>query len=246
MQKFKDQAEKFGAIFHQGEIDSVSKDSDGFFVELGDKVIHGKSLIIALGTEHKKLNIKGEKEFLGKGVSYCATCDAMFFKNKKVVVIGGANSAAKAALYLSDLAKEVSIVYRKTQMRCEPVSLKKIEKTPNIKIYYNSNPVEIIGDKKVRGLKISQEVNGKIGESLIETDGVFIEVGATPMTDVVKNINLDLCDGYIKTDKNMKTSVEGVFGAGDNTNNNFKQIVVSSGEGAVAAKSAYDYIKSLN
>lgn len=245
MVAFKKHAEKYGSVFIEGEVSVVKKDEVGFSVELEGKIIRAKSLIVALGTEHKQLDIKGEKEFLGKGVSYCATCDAMFFKNKKVVVVGGANSAAKAALYLSELAKEVSIVYRKTQMRCEPISLKKIDKSPNIKIYYNSTPLEIIGDKKVKALKIKQEVNGKDEEKLLEVDGVFIQVGATPMTDVVSDLGLEFCEGYIKTDKEMITSVKGIFAAGDNTNNTFKQVVVAAGEGAVAARSARDYLKSL-
>lgn len=245
MVAFKKHAEKYGAVFIEGEVSVVKKDATGFFVELEGKIIRAKSLIVALGTEHKQLDIKGEKEFLGKGVSYCATCDAMFFKNKKVVVVGGANSAAKAALYLSELAKEVSIVYRKTQMRCEPISLKKIETSSNIKMYYNATPLEIIGDKKVTGLKIKQEVNGKDEEKLLDVDGVFIQVGATPMTDVVSDLGLEFCDGYIKTDKEMVTSVKGIFAAGDDTNNTFKQVVVAAGEGAVAAKSARDYLKSI-
>lgn len=245
MVAFKKHAEKYGAVFIDGEVSVVKKDATGFFVELEGKIIRAKSLVVALGTEHKQLDIKGEKEFLGKGVSYCATCDAMFFKNKKVVVVGGANSAAKAALYLSELAKEVSIVYRKTQMRCEPISLKKIETSSNIKMYYNATPLEIIGDKKVTGLKIKQEVNGKDEEKLLDVDGVFIQVGATPMTDVVSDLGLEFCDGYIKTDKEMVTSVKGIFAAGDDTNNTFKQVVVAAGEGAVAAKSARDYLKSL-
>lgn len=239
MTKFKKQAEQFGAKFLQAEVDNVKKDKNGFVLEVNKQEIHGKAIIIALGTEHRKLDIPGEKEFLGKGVSYCATCDGNFFKNKTVTIIGGADSAAKAALYLSELAKQVYIIYRKNEMRCEPISLQKIKNKKNIEIYYNSNPTEIIGNKIVEKIKIKTDEN----ETTLNTDGVFIEIGATPASDVVHQINLKLEKDYIITDKDMKTNIQGVFAAGDNTNNKLKQIVTAAGEGAVAAKSAYDYLR---
>ena len=244
MNNFREQAEKFGAKFLSSEVDNVERDSNGFVFHINNKEVHSKSLIVALGSEHRKLNVPGEKEFLGKGVSYCATCDGMFFKNKTVAVIGGADSAAKAALYLSDLAKQVYIIYRREQMRCEPISLKKIENKANIKIYYNSEPKEIIGDKKVNKMIIEQSIPDKNTEKInLNVDGVFVEAGATPVVDIIHNLKLNLEKDYIVTDKDMKTSVKGVFAAGDNTNNKFKQIVVAAGEGAVAAKSAYDYLR---
>ena len=239
MEKFHKQAAKFNARFLLAEVKNVKKDQDGFVLELEDKEIHGKALIVALGTENKKLNIKGEKEFLGKGVSYCATCDGNFFKNKTVAVIGGADSAAKAAIYLADICKKVYIIYRREEMRCEPLSFENLKKRKNMEIIYHANPTEIIGDKIVKQLKIIQEDK----ERTLDVDGVFIEIGATAVVDIVEPLGLDVDCGYIKTDADAKTSIKGVFAAGDVSNNNLKQVITAAGEGAIAAKSAFDFLK---
>ena len=246
MKAVRSQAEKFGAKFLEEEVMTVEKGADGFVLNLDNKKIRGKSLIVALGTEHRQLNIPGEKEFLGKGVSYCATCDGNFFKGKTVAVIGGADSAAKAAIYLSNICKKVYIIYRKHEMRCEPIALSKICGTKNIEIHYFSNPVEILGEGVVTGLKIRKsEVGSRKSEDkeiFLDVDGVFIEVGATPAVEVVKNLGLKVEKNYIVTGRDAKTNVEGVFAAGDVTNNSLKQIVTAAGEGAIAAKMAHEFL----
>jgi thioredoxin reductase (NADPH) len=245
MNKFRDQVDSFGAEFLEVEIKSVEKKDDNFFVETYDGKIEAKSLIVALGTEHRQLDIPGEKKFLGKGVSYCATCDGNFFKGKDVAVIGGANAAAKAALYLSKICNKVYIVYRRHEMRCEPISLSKICGTENIEIHYYSNPVEIIGDSVVRDLKIITDWPDKDStEHVIPVSGVFIEAGATPAVKVIKKLGLEVEKDYIVVDRNMKTNVEGVFAAGDVTNGLFKQITTAAGEGAIAAKMAHEFLMS--
>ena len=253
MQKFRKQAEEFGARFIETEVADVEKDENGFIINIKqhskEKVIHGKTLIIALGTEHRKLSIENEKELLGKGVSYCATCDGMFFKNKTTAVVGGADSAAKAALYLSDIAKKVYIIYRKNEMRCEPISLQKINKKDNIEIFYHSTPTKLVKDEqgKLKSVKISQETDNSEKEISLEIDGLFIEIGAVPVIEIVKNLNIDVDKkGYIITDKDAKTSLKDAFAAGDATNNNLKQVVTASAEGAIAAKSAHEYLKINN
>jgi len=243
MVKFREQAASFGAEFLEAEVKTVKKDGDEFVLDIDGKKIKGKSLIVALGTEHRQLNIPGEKEFLGKGVSYCATCDGNFFKGKEVAVIGGADSAAKAALYLADICEKVHVVYRKHEMRCEPVSLSKICDTDNIEIHYNSNPVEVLGKGVVKGLKIkTEDPDEEVVEETLNVDGVFIEVGATPAVDVVKPLGLKFDKDYILTGKDTKTNVEGVFAAGDVTNNSLKQVVTAAGEGAIAAKGVHEFI----
>lgn len=248
MQKIKEQAKGFGVEFMQGEIHSVERLQKLFKITVGEKELFGKTIILALGTEHKKLDIKGEKEFLGKGVSYCATCDGNFFRNKNVVVVGGANSAASAALYLSTLAKKVYILYRKHEMRCEPISLNKLKEKGNVEIVYFAKPLEIRGENKVTNIKVLIEELDKPEKTIeLNVDGVFIEIGAKPVTDIIKNLGIELdCDGYLKTDKEMKTSAEGIFAAGDNTDNTLKQIVTAAGEGAVAAKTVQEYLKTKN
>ena len=243
MEKFKEQAGKFGAKFLEEEVSRVEKDENGFVLHLEGREIHGKALIIALGTEHKKLNIEGEKEFLGKGVSYCTTCDGMFFKNKTVAVIGGANSAAKAALYLSEIAKKVYIIYRKTEMRCEPISLKKIKDTKNIEVLYQAEPKKVLGDKTVKKMVINQKQEKGEKDIELNVDGIFIEIGASPVSEIVEPLDLKMDEnGYIITDKMSGTNVPGCFAAGDSSDGKLKQVVTAAGEGAIAAKAAKDFL----
>lgn len=242
MQNVIKQVKKFGVEFVQAEVSKVEKDKTGFFVEINGEIIHGRSLIVALGMEHKKLGVAGETEFLGKGVSYCATCDGMFFKNKVVAVIGGGDSASRSALYLSSIAKKVYLVHRGKEFRFAPLCLDRIKKMENIEIVLNSVVKEIKGDKKVSNLLLN-EVEGK-NKREIDLDGVFIEIGAVPALEVVKPLGLALDkNGFIIIDKNSRTNVEGVFSAGDVTDTSFKQLVVAAGEGAIAAKEASDYLR---
>ncbi len=239
MKKFNEQAKSFGAEFEMGNIDKIEKIEDEFCVTVGDKEFFGHSIISGLGLERRKLGIPGEKKLLGKGVSYCATCDGNFFRGKTVAVVGGSDSAAKAAIYLADICEKVYISYRKERMRCEPINLKKIEATKNIEIIYNSKPVEIVGDAKVTNLKLELQDE----EKSIKVDGVFIEVGSVPITKIFDGLGVKLENDYIKVDKEGRTSVEGFFAAGDGTNNPFKQVITATADGALAARTAYNYIK---
>lgn len=170
MNNFKEHSEKLGVEIVQTEIVSIEKKDNLFIIKDSSRNYIGKTIIITLGSEHKKLNIPGEEEFLGKGVSYCATCDGTFFRNKEVIVIGGANSAASAALYLSTMAKKVYISYRKEKMRCEPISLEKLNKRENVEFVYNSIPLEILGDSKTNKIKLSMINSDE--EKEIDIDGV--------------------------------------------------------------------------
>lgn len=247
MKNVREQAEKFGAHFLNGEIEKVSIRGVGvsgcrkFVIEVDGKDVFGKSLIVALGTEHRQLNIPGEKEFLGKGVSYCAICDGNFFRGKTVAVIGGADATAKAALYLSGICKKVYVVYRKHEMRCEPIVLSKIREMENIEIIYYSVPTSIEGSVGVEKLKIDGDEKG---ESVLDVDGVFIEAGALPVVEVVKDLGLDMEKDYIVCGKDGKTNVDGVFVAGDVGNNFMKQMITAAGEGAVAAKAAHEFCRN--
>ncbi len=244
MTKVNEQAKNAGIHFVEGEISAINKVGEDFSVEVGEHKIQAKATILALGMQNRKLGVKGEKELIGKGVSYCATCDGMFFKGKTVIVVGGSDSAAKAALYLSEIAKKVYVSYRKSEMRCEPISLKKLHSKENVEINYFTNPVEILGDKKVTGIILSQEEDSKKKEIKLDVDGIFIEIGAAPVIEVVNSLGVALNEnGFIKIDRNAKTNIEGVYAAGDNTDTSFKQLVVAAGEGAMAAKSAYDFLK---
>jgi len=240
MQKFWNQARKFGAEYLNSEVANLHKDKTGFIIELKNgKVVHSKTIIIALGTEKRKLNIPGEQEFLGKGVSYCATCDAAFFRNKVVSVIGGSNSAAKAAVILSKLAEKVYIIYRKDDLRCDNIDRKAIEANKNIEIICNSIPVEIKGDKFVKSLVLEEDSKKRE----LKVQGVFIEVGEIPVASITKKLGIKTDEeGYIHVDEEMKTNVSGIFAAGDTIKSKMKQVVIAASQGAIAAKSAREYL----
>lgn len=243
VKKFYEQVKKYEIDFIIEEVDSIEKRKSekdrGFIVKTKKQELECKSLIIATGTERKKLQIPGEVEFLGKGVSYCATCDSFFFKNKDVAVIGGSDCATTSALALSDISKKVYIIYRGEKLKCENINEERLNEKKNVEIFYNSFPLEILGKEKVEGVKIMSNKSKKD----IKIDGIFIEIGSTPLAEFAKNISLKMDEEkFIHVDENMKTSVEGIYAAGDVTNSKLKQVIVSSAQGAIAAKSAYEWL----
>ena len=239
---FQKHAKEYNVEFLVGEVENVKKTEKLFEVIVNDKKYLSKVVILANGTKHRELGIPGEKEFTGKGVSYCVTCDGAFFKNKNVIVIGGADSAAKGALYLSEICKKVTIIYRKSALRCEKVYFDRILKQKNIEIIYDANPIEFLGNDFINKIRI--KIKG--GEQLIDCDGVFVEIGTLPCDKLSDCLNVKV-DGnkYIEVDRNMQTNIPGVFAAGDITNGSLKQIVTASAEGAIAAYSAQEYLQRL-
>jgi len=218
------------------QVEGIKKEKEIFKL---NNEIEAKSVILALGMKRRQLNIPGEKEFLGKGVSYCATCDAAFFKDKTVGVIGGNDSAAVAADILSQHASKVSIIYRKAKIRAEPAWIEEMEKNPKIEIIPNTNITEIKGTQMVESVTFDSGKEFKL-------DGVFIEIGSVPSTALVTSLGVKADEkGYIIIDCAQKTNVEGVFAAGDITTgcNYMRQIVAAASEGAVAAQSIYVWLK---
>lgn len=239
MKDFYEHAKEYDIKFIMADVENVKKNGKTFIVKTKKEELESKALVVTTGTERRKLNIRGEKELLGKGVSHCVTCDAFFFKNKITAVIGGSDCAATSALALADISKKVYVFYRGEKLRCEEITSDKLDERKNVEIFYNSIPKEIVGENKVEGLLIEEK--GK--ERKIEVDGVFIEVGAIPMTKCLEDLKLKLdAEKNIVVSEEMKTSVEGVFAAGDVTHHKLKQVVVASGQGAIAAKSAYDFL----
>jgi thioredoxin reductase (NADPH) len=212
------------------------KKSKNFEVITNKEKYLSKKIILATGSEKRALGIEREKEFTGKGISYCATCDAVFYKNKIVGVIGGGNAALTAALLLSKFAKKVYIIYGRDKFfKAEPIWIEEIKKNERIQPIFNSTLTKLIGEKKLEGV----EVNRK---EILELDGIFIETGSDPRINIAKQLGIKLEENEIAVDKNQRTSLKGVFAAGDVTNNPLKQIVTACAEGAIAAKSAYDEI----
>ena len=244
--KFYEHAKSLGAKVIEEEVVEISKDNGVFTVKTNlNKTYQSKAILIALGTKHRKLNVPGEEEFLGKGVSYCAVCDGAFFKNKTVAVVGGSNSAAMAAEMLSEYTEKTYLIYRKEPMRCEPVILERLEKNPKIEIIYNTNVTKVTGDKKVELIEIDNKYNNS---DKIKLDGLFIEVGAVPFVDLAKELGVEIDkSGCIAIKASGATNVEGVYAAGDITNgsNGLRQIVTAVSEGAIAATSIYGYLKNV-
>ena len=205
--------------------------------DAGENEFFTKTIIFATGSSHRHLNVPGEEEFLGRGVAYCATCDGMFFIGRDVLMVGGGNSAAQEALYLNNLGCNVKLVHRRDELRCEH-HLQNALKENDIEVLWNSTIEEIKGDMAVDSVTLLR--NGK--EEDYKTDAVFVAIGDDPSNELAKELGVDLDEnGYIITDKNQATNVEGVFSAGDITGG-VKQWIVACGEGAVAAISAYNYI----
>ncbi|MHA1687310.1 MAG: NAD(P)/FAD-dependent oxidoreductase [Candidatus Heimdallarchaeaceae archaeon] len=240
--RMKDQAEKFGATIAFGEVSSVKRQEDGrFFIktDMGNYIV--KALILATGGRHRELDVPGEKEFIGKGVSYCATCDAAFFKEKVVIVAGSGDAAATGVLALSDVgAKKVYWASRSDYLKCEKVYIERARERDNIEILFLKQIAEIKGTNTV------EEVVFTDGTSL-EVDGVFVEIGSIPNTEIAVSLGCELESGLIKVNESMKTNVPGVFAAGDVTsmikNPLCRQITTSVGQGTVAAITASQYLQ---
>lgn len=234
-----DHVRSLGAEIKNFSVDQFEKKGEKIELLLSDgERISSNSLLLALGTKHRRLGVAGEKEFLGKGVSYCSTCDGFFYKSKIVAVVGGGDSATGAAVYLSNIAEKVYLIYRGEKLKAESFWVEGVENKSNIDVIYNANVTEINGNDKVE--KISLDINREI-----EIDGLFVEIGSLPNTETLKNLEVDLSDdGCIKVDQEGRTNVKGIWAAGDITtgSNNFRQIVTAAAEGAIAANSIYKYL----
>ena len=242
-QDFHNQAEAFGASFLSGSVSEIKKDGDIFTVFLaGGGLLKAPAVIAATGTKHRNLNVPGETEFAGRGVSYCATCDGPFFKNKKIFVVGGGDAACDEAQYLSRLSPHVILVHRRDRFRAQKAVAERVMQNQNIKTRFNTVVKEIKGEKKVSSVIL--ETNGFTVEE--PADAVFIFVGTVPRSSPVAGLTVQLDEeGYIVTDQKMATSVPGLFAAGDVRSGTFRQIIVAAGEGAVAAHNAAEYIEKL-
>lgn len=239
-QKFGHHVQKYGTKILPKRVRAINKINTEFEIELdGSEKIISRTILLATGTKRRELNIGGEDKFIGKGVSYCATCDGFFYKNKKVAVIGGSDSAAGAAIYLADIAEKVYLIYRKEKLRAEPYWVTLIEKNPKIEVIYNTNVVGISGGGKVEKIKLDNQEELKI-------DGLFIEAGSDPNIDFAGELAVEVDnDGYIKINSDASTNVPGVWAAGDITDGSdkFRQVITAAAEGAIAARSISKYLK---
>lgn len=239
-----DHATSFGAELISAKVTDVIKAVDnppegkvsGYIIKTKSNEYKAKSVLIATGTEHKKLGVPGEKEFENKGVSFCALCDGAFFKEKIVCVVGGGDSAAKEALFLSEHASKVYIFVRKDVLRAEPVNADRIAKNDKIEIKYQTEIEEILGSNKVEKVKL------KGGEEM-EMDGIFVAVGHTSLSELAEKLGVELNEKKeIKINRRTETNLPGVYAAGDVSDTEFKQAITGSAEAVTASFFAFDYI----
>lgn len=242
-QLFQTQAERFGTEIEMDHAISVDLRQRPFIIESYGKKYEADSLIITTGADPRKLKVPGEKEFTGRGVSYCGTCDGWFFKDKDIVVVGGGDSALEEGLFLTRFANSVTIIHRRDELRGGAILRKRAFEHPKIGFIWDTVVTEIIGEDAVNAVRLENTKTG--AETLHETDGVFIFIGNLPNSDLFEG-QLETDDkGYIITNKYMETSVPGVFAAGEITDPHFRQVITSAGMGAAAAIQATRYLENL-
>lgn len=243
--KFQQQAKENGADLLNESIIDIKKENNLFkLITNSGKEFLSKTVLIATGTDRCKLAIPDEDKYLGKGLSYCATCDAMFYKGKTVAVIGGANAATMAAVMLSDIAKQVYIIYRGTELKGEPAWIDQVNSKKNISVIFTTVVTGLEGEEKLKKVKLSKEYNNS---QYLEVDGLFVEIGCEPNNVLPSKLALNVDEkGYIQVDSTQATNIEGVWSAGDCTTNSnkFKQVVTAVAEGAVATNAIYSYLKN--
>ena len=233
-------AERFGITTLYGEITGVDFSGKIKKLTTSSGEIFAKTVIIASGAKARELGVENEKNLIGKGVHYCAHCDGNFYRNKTVVVVGGGNSAAADALYLSRLAKKVCVVHRRDTLRATKIYHEPLMKAENVEFLWNSTVEEFITELRVKGVRIKDTVTGEMKD--VPCDGVFVSIGRDPMTEFLKSA-VDLDErGYVIADETTKTNIDGVFAAGDVRTKALRQVVTAVADGAVAVHFAEEYL----
>jgi thioredoxin reductase (NADPH) len=237
---FQKQAERFGAKIEFDTANAVDLSRRPFKVTTDSGELMADTLVIATGASPNHLNIPGEGLLVGKGVSYCATCDGAFFKDRKVIVVGGGDSALEEGLFLTRFASSVTIIHRREGLRAAALLQDRARQNPKVKFIWNTVVTEVVGREKVEAVKLNNVQTGE--ETTFPTDGVFIFVGHTPNTQLFEG-QVEMENGYIKVDQRMHTSVPGVFAAGEASDPHFRQVITSAGMGAAAAIEATKFLE---
>ena len=244
MDNMREQAEKFGADIRYEDVVAVNLEGDVKAVATEDEVFYARAVILATGSEYRHMNVPGEDEFSGRGVSYCATCDGFFFKDRRLAVIGGGDSAMEEATFLTNFASEVVVVHRRDTLRASRVMAERALNNPKISFEWNATVEEVLGDEAVTGLRLASTVDGSTRE--IAVDGVFVAIGHLPRTGFLRGqVALDEA-GYITVDEpSTRTSVAGVFACGDAVDHMYRQAITAAGSGCRAAMDAERWLASL-
>ena len=234
--KMEEQAKKVGAEIKYEKVTEINKKNNLFEIKTNQETYSSKKVIIATGSEKRKLGLENEEKLVGKGVSYCCTCDGAFYQDKIVAVVGGGNSAVKSALLLAEYAKKIYIIYRKPDFtRVEPAWVENINQNDKIEVIFNEEVQELIGEEKLQKVKLKNQE--------LELDGLFVEIGSEPASKIVQPLGVELENQFIKVDNQKKTNIPGLFAVGDVTNGIMKQIITAAADGAIAANMAYKEIR---
>ena len=244
MDNMREQAEKFGADVRYEDVVAVNLEADVKAVATEDEVFYARAVILATGSEYRHMNVPGEDKFSGRGVSYCATCDGFFFKDRRLAVIGGGDSAMEEATFLTNFASEVVVVHRRDALRASRVMAERALNNPKISFEWNATVSEVLGDEAVTGLRLASTVDGS--EREIAVDGVFVAIGHLPRTGFLRDhVALDEA-GYIRVEEpSTRTSVAGVFACGDAVDHTYRQAITAAGSGCRAALDAERWLASL-
>lgn len=236
--KFYEHAKALNAPMVNDEVQEITKENGIFTIKCAQGEYKTRTVIYCSGASHRELGVKGEKELLGRGVGYCAVCDGFFYRNKTVVVVGGGNTAVTDALYLSKICKKVILLHRRDSLRAEKILVERLENAENVELMFNSEVAEILGEKGADGVLL------KSGEK-IDCDGVFIAVGIVPRSDTVKNLAELDDNGYIVADESGRTSLDGLFAAGDVRTKELRQIITACSDGANCVDSVNKFLDTL-
>lgn len=243
--KMFESATQFSAEFAYGNVEQVTVDQAGNkLIKTDNGSFSTKALIIATGSQYKKLQVPGEKEYSGRGVSYCAVCDGAFFRNQKVIVVGGGDSAIEESSYLAQLASEVDVIHRRDQLRAQKILQDRAFANPKIKFTWDTIVTKIVGDgQKVTGVLTHNKKTDKDQE--VPVHGVFIYVGLLPVSEPFADLGITDQTGWILTNERMETAVSGIFAIGDVRKKQLRQITTAVGDGGIAGQNAYNYLESL-
>lgn len=231
------QVKNLGGVIKYEEVLEITKNKK---VITKNETYEAKSIIISTGLAPRKLNLENEDKFIGKGISYCATCDGSFYKDKDVMVVGGGNTAIEDVIYLSNICKKVYLVYRRKELRKDVNLTEKVKELSNVEIIYNSNIEKLNGDESLNSVDIINKDTGKITNIII--DGLFVAIGKIPSGNIFKDLLNVTENGYIITDEDCHTNIEGIYAAGDIRKKKLRQLVTAASDGAIAAIEAIKYI----
>ena len=241
--QMEEQARNLGLETASAEVVSVDLAGEDKVVRTSDAEYHAATVIIASGATPRRLGVSGEDRLIGKGVSYCATCDGAFFRDKEIAVVGGGDRAIQEACFLTRFAAKLTIIHRRDALRAAKILQKRAFKNPKIEFAWNSKVAEIAGGQKVESITLQDVRNGK--RRTLPVDGIFVLIGTDPDTNLVKGKVVTDPDGYVITNEDMETNVPGVFAAGDCRRKSLRQMLTAAADGAIAAVSAERYIESL-